>query len=111
MKIGHVAVISLLLLMLSLGLANIAEASGQKLEGIVTYQNGVPIRGVKVNTWDGKTLRQAVSDSRICSNIRRIGPYCKAPFQPFNRLFMDSVGKRPGRYPFFKRKNIGAAGR
>ena len=62
MKIGHVAVISLLLLMLSLGLANIAEASGQKLEGMVTDQNGVPIRGVKVNTWDGKTLRQAVSD-------------------------------------------------
>lgn len=60
--IGHVAIASLLLLMLSQGLVNIAEASGQRLEGIVTYQNGVPIRGVKVNTWDGKTLRQAVSD-------------------------------------------------
>ena len=59
--IGHVAIASLLLLMLSQGLVNIAEASGQRLEGIVTYQNGVPIRGVKVNTWDGKTLRQAVS--------------------------------------------------
>lgn len=62
MKIGHVVVLSLLLLVLSAGLINIAEASENRLEGIVTDHQGVPIRGVKVNTWDGKNLRQAVSD-------------------------------------------------
>ena len=62
MKMGHVVVLSLLLLVISAGLINIAEASENRLEGIVTDQNGVPIRGVEVNTWDGKTLRQAVSD-------------------------------------------------
>ena len=62
MKMGHVVVFSLLLLVLSAGLINIADASENRLEGIVTDHQGVPIRGVKVNTWDGKTLRQAVSD-------------------------------------------------
>ncbi|MDY9922047.1 MAG: protease inhibitor I42 family protein [Synergistota bacterium] len=62
MKVGRAAVISLLLLIIAVGAMNLAEASGNRLEGMVTDQNGVPIRGVKVNTWDGKTLRQAVSD-------------------------------------------------
>ena len=62
MKVGHVAVISLLLLVLAVGVINIAEASENRLEGMVTDQNGAATAGVKVNTWDGKTLRQAVSN-------------------------------------------------
>ncbi len=40
-----------------MGVINIAEASENRLEGMVTDQNGAPTAGVKVNTWDGKTLR------------------------------------------------------
>ncbi len=74
MKVGHVVVLSLLLLVISAGLINIAEASENRLEGIVTDQNGVPIRGVEVNTWDGKTLRQAVSNREGKFYVSGIAP-------------------------------------
>ncbi|HAJ94264.1 MAG TPA: hypothetical protein DCM41_05150 [Synergistaceae bacterium] len=74
MKVGHVAVISLLLLVLAVCVINIAEASENRLEGMVTDQNGAPTAGVKVNIWDGKTLRQAVSDREGKFYVSGIAP-------------------------------------
>jgi predicted secreted protein len=61
-KVARVLVVLTLLLILAGSVAKIAEASENKLEGIVSDQNGSPISGVKVNIWDGKVLRQTVSD-------------------------------------------------
>ncbi len=74
MKVGHVAVISLLLLVLAVGVINIAEASENRLEGMVTDQNGAPAAGVDVNIWDGKTLRQAVSNREGKFYVSGIAP-------------------------------------
>ena len=62
MKVIRVVVILTLLMILAGSVVRIAEASENKLEGIVSDQNGSPISGVKVNIWDGKVLRQTVSD-------------------------------------------------
>ena len=74
MKVGHVAVISLLLLVLAVGVINIAEASENRLEGMVTDQNGAATAGVKINIWDGKTLRQAVSNREGKFYVSGIAP-------------------------------------
>ena len=74
MKVGHVAVISLLLLVLAVGVINVAEASENRLEGMVTDQNGAATAGVKINIWDGKTLRQAVSNREGKFYVSGIAP-------------------------------------
>ena len=74
MKVGHVAVISLLLLVLAVGVINVAEASENRLEGMVTDQNGAATAGVDVNIWDGKTLRQAVSNREGKFYVSGIAP-------------------------------------
>ena len=74
MRVGHVAVISLLLLVLAVGVINIAEASENRLEGMVTDQNGAPAAGLDVNIWDGKTLRQAVSNREGKFYVSGIAP-------------------------------------
>lgn len=61
-KVARVLLIVTLLIILVGSVAKFAEASENKLEGIISDQNGSPISGVKVNIWDGKVLRQTVSD-------------------------------------------------
>ena len=74
MKVFRFVVVLTLLLILAGSFVRIAEASENKLEGIVSDQNGSPISGVKVNIWDGKVLRQTVSDLTGQYSVSGIAP-------------------------------------
>ena len=74
LKVERVAVTLMLLLILIGNFITVAEASENKLEGIVSDHNGSPISSVKVNVWDGKMLRQSVSDSTGKYSVSGITP-------------------------------------
>ena len=135
MKTSCTFILSLLLVIFTGFSAVGAETPDGRIEGFVSGLNGSSASGVKVNIWDGKVLKRAVSgrDGKFIvsgiipgssfairltmpdsQTVRAEGLRCPErgglALQSLDRILMDSVGKRQGKYTCLQRKNGGRAG-